>query len=80
MKRYHMMLDVAGAIRNRSFKGFPNRKTGGWLTPKEAERRLRLLAAHGVKLIPMGDGPCPDFSQETGCPGHEVEDKQEERR
>lgn len=73
-----MRMDIAGAIRNRAFRGYTD-DAGNPVDPKIVEQELRAMLARGVKFMVMG-GPCPDFSQETGCPGHELETTKEERQ
>lgn len=64
----HVCVDVAGALRNKSFYGLSGddgRILGRW----EAQRELERLAAEGVKVIPAHG--CDDFDPIQGCLGHE---------
>lgn len=70
-RSYHLGLDVAGAIRNRHFGGFHDDQ-GRPFSKRRAEKELQYLLVKGVKMIPLCDPcDCPNFDNETGCPGHE---------
>lgn len=64
--RFHVSVDVAGALRNRSFHGLS--QDGKTLSSAEAATALRRLQADGVKLLPS-EG-CDNFDEERGCRGH----------
>lgn len=63
----HMCLDIAGALKNKIFKGFMT-DDGMELSEREAEKQLEKLKAKGVKVMPLGK--CDGFDDQTGCPGH----------
>jgi protein gp37 len=63
----HCCMDVAGAIRNRSFDGL--QKEGRSLNRREAEDELLRILATGVRVLPMSDD-CDAFDDQKGCPGH----------
>lgn len=65
-RRTHMRLDIAGAIRNRAFRGFE--ENGRELHPEVAEAKLRDMLAQGQRYMPLG--ACDAFSPLEGCPGH----------
>jgi protein gp37 len=64
---YHVCADVAGMLRNRSFRGLAD-NDGRPMAPAAAKAELERLLANGVKLIPSGG--CNDFNPEKGCRGH----------
>jgi len=66
---HHMCVDVAGALRNRSFSGMLDADTGRELTRAEAKAALEKLLAQGVRVLPMAK-ECDGFSDQKGCPGH----------
>lgn len=65
--RYHMRMDIKGALMNKSFKGFTDGK-GNPLSPKMAEAHLRILDYNGQKYLKIGD--CDNWDEEKGCLGH----------
>ncbi len=65
--KYHMRLDIKGAIRNKSFKGFTDDK-GNSLPPKIAEAQLKIMDYEGKRYMKIGD--CDNWSEEEGCLGH----------
>lgn len=71
MRRLHLCMSVSGALKNRSFEGLTDDK-GRPLSRAMAEFELRRLQDAGVKVIPVSKD-CEGFSDQTGCPGHEVE-------
>lgn len=78
--KLHVSLDVAGAIRG--FKpGYWRRSMkdseGRYLTPTEVKDWLLEQLAHGKRRVPFGD-PCEGFSHETGCPGHESDESDDD--
>lgn len=64
---YHLRLSVAGAIKNKMFKGFTDNE-GKTLPPKIAEARLKILRYEGKKYLKIGE--CDNWSEEEGCLGH----------
>lgn len=71
--RYHMHLDVAGALINmtdRELDGLFERVPAGEpLTATEARRVLAVHLANGRHVIPLS--ACEGFDYGgTGCPGH----------
>ncbi len=68
-----MRINIAGAVRNKAFKGFT--ENGHDLTPKQAEDRLRLMLYEGKKFMCMGQ--CPDSVPGKGCSGHVDSSKME---
>lgn len=67
---FHIHLDIEGAIRNGSCKGFTD-EHGHPVRPAVARDMLRLKLARGEKYLLVGKtSECPNFSPETGCPGH----------
>ncbi|MBS1702874.1 MAG: phage Gp37/Gp68 family protein [Armatimonadetes bacterium] len=65
--KHHMSVSIEGALRNRSFDGFTD--DNGKLMPRQVvEAELYRLHSEGKKLLPMAN--CPDFDDQTGCPGH----------
>lgn len=73
MTRYHIRLDIRGALRNwntRKFEGVINDEFGHLMPAKAAKEQLQILLTHGVNFLPVGK--CDGFdSAEKGCPGHE---------
>lgn len=71
--RYHVHLDVAGALINMTDKEldglFERVPAGESLTATEARRVLTDHLANGRHVIPLG--ACEGFDYGgTGCPGH----------
>lgn len=66
-QKFHMALDIEGALRNRMYDGFT--ESGKPVPVAEVEAELRERKAAGEKLFPMAT--CEGFSPKTGCPGHE---------
>lgn len=73
---YHLGLDIRGAIQNGEFRHgllgmFRDAET---LEPLTADEILAMLLDHvaaGHRLLPCCSAEeCPDFSFQTGCPGH----------
>jgi protein gp37 len=64
----HVSLDVAGALRNKSFYGLSG-EDGRMLGKREAQRELERLASEGVKMVPSHG--CNDFDPAHGCRGHQ---------
>ncbi len=63
----HCCMDVAGALRNRSFDGLC--KDGRSLTRREGQAELQRILATGVRVVPMSD-ECDNFDDQRGCQGH----------
>ncbi len=73
----------------RGLLGFPNRKLEKeWrgtfsvdgrklMTAEEIRDCLMDQLSVGREVLPMGP-PCPGFDYKTGCPGHPVDDQDEE--
>lgn len=59
----HLKMDIAGAIRNKSFRGFTD--NGRPMRPMDAEVELRRRLAAGEKYFQMCD--CRDFDPQAGC-------------
>lgn len=70
-RRYHLRLDVRGALRNRSFDCLAH-DDGRPMSRSEAKAELESLLARGVEFIPAGD--CEGFYPEGHCPGHPVDE------
>ncbi len=70
-KRYHLKIDLAGAVRNKDFRGFAD-EHGHPLRPAVVRDMMRLKMAHGEKFMLVGDASeCPEFDAKGGgCPGH----------
>ncbi len=76
MTTIHLQLDIAGTIRNGNFKGFTD-ANGHAIRPAVARDMLRLKLARGERFMLVGDPKgCPNFSPQTGCPGHPDEKAQ----
>jgi hypothetical protein len=72
----HMSCNIAGLIRNtgkKSMKGFFTLDNGKDCTDKEARDYLAECQTKGWRLVPFGK--CEGFDYQTGCPGHEVKEK-----
>lgn len=80
-RRFHMCLDVRGALTNWQLKDFRNmfkHEDGRTMTPLEAKAQLLEELSHGRNFIPFGK--CDNFDhKEHGCQGHPVEQVLEER-
>ena len=68
--KIHLKMDVANAIRNKSFSGFTC-EDGKPATRAEAKAFLMDHLDKGHRFIPICDpAECPNFDFLTGCPGH----------
>lgn len=77
----HMSTNIEGMLRN--FKGkkitFLDDDEGNPLSDREARILIAELQAKGHKLIPCGD--CDGFDPfGKGCPGHEILQKNENKK
>jgi hypothetical protein len=71
-RHIHMALNIDGALQHGKLNYFT--ENGQPVRPAVARDILKLKLARGEKLMLMGDPKeCPDFSPETGCPGHPCE-------
>lgn len=68
--RWHLQMDISGALRNRSFHGIQH-ADGKPMTPREAEAELLNLRDAGWKYIRVGN-MCETFDSRLGCPGHRM--------
>ncbi|MEL6236969.1 MAG: hypothetical protein AAFO57_00385 [Pseudomonadota bacterium] len=89
MRRYHLCLDVEGALQNIKFpSGYRGMfiDNGRELTPREARDTLRIESMKGRKVIPMSkecgaacqhaESGCTGFDYSGGgCPGHRVNEE-----
>lgn len=69
--RYHMCLDVRGALMNwddRRMRGVFQHDDGRPMTVFEAKQTLMDEIAKGRKVIPCA--PCDNFDYQRGCQGH----------
>jgi hypothetical protein len=66
--KFHVKLDIEGALKNRSFGGFVN-TDGSKAHWKQVKKFLEDELESGKKYLPFGD--CESFNYQTGCPGHE---------
>jgi len=75
MKRYHMSLNVRGALVNWSDDDLATllqHDDGSPMTAREAKLALLDELAKGHEVIPMSEA-CEGFDYSgRGCPGHEV--------
>ena len=78
--RYHVSIDCEGAIQNAKYlKGCITTDEGKTLnTVKEVRDFFREQLALGRKVIPCGD--CDNFDYQTGCKGHVIEEKENDRQ
>lgn len=78
----HFCIDIRGFIKNNRFpkgyRGVFQHDDGTPMDPNEAREFLFDELAKGRKVIPCG--PCDNFSYETGCGGHPVQDETEDIR
>jgi hypothetical protein len=68
--RYHMCLDIRGAITRGLLKGFQH-DDGREMTEDEAREALFDELAKGRKVIPLS--ACDNFDYQDGCQGHPTE-------
>lgn len=71
-KRFHLRVDLRGALLNRAFDCFRH-DDGRPMHPDEARSEIRSLLARGVKFVPVGE--CEGFYPEGRCPGHPMEEE-----
>lgn len=64
----HLCLNIAGALRRRSLKGWFTDDEGREMSDREARDHLRMEQHKGHRVIPMGK--CDNFDYQTGCKGH----------
>lgn len=75
-RRFHMCLDVRGALTNwrqKDFRTMFKHDDGRTMTPDEAKAELLEQLSRGHNFIPFGT--CDNFDyKEHGCMGHPVEE------
>lgn len=72
MKRsVHVCQSVRGALKNWDKKDWEHVAKQNGKTVVGVKEWFRIKEFEGVKVIPIGDR-CEGFSDETGCPGHEI--------
>ncbi len=70
MTRYHLALDVRGALKqdNKFLRGLMTDDLGRTLTANEVKDELMDALAAGKLFLPIGD--CNNFDDQRGCLGH----------
>ena len=71
-KRYHMGVDVRGALmrwRAKEWRGVCKRDNGTPMTPQEAKQAFLDELAQGHEIIPYGR--CDNWDWKQGCQGHD---------
>lgn len=71
--RFHVKMDIEGALKNRSFQGFVN-EDGTKAHWRKVEKYLKEELAAGKIYLPFGE--CEGFDFKNGCPGHPTEKDQ----
>lgn len=69
--KYHLALNVDGALRNMSDRelcGMFQFPDGTPMTAHQARQSLRIEQNKGRRVIPLS--PCDNFDYEKGCQGH----------
>jgi hypothetical protein len=77
----HLSVDIAGMLRNygrKSMRGLIKEDNGAEWTDAMVRKYLKECLAKGWKLLPVGK-ECEGYSHETGCPGHEIKDEDNEK-
>lgn len=64
MNEVHMRLDIRGALRSKSFRGFTH-PDGTPMRRVEVADHLKMLLAKGHQFLPVGN--CPHFDVKSGC-------------
>lgn len=75
-KTIHMCVDIQGSLNrsDRELRGMYRADDGSTPSAREIREWLKLQLAQGKRVLPM-DKPCEGWSDQTGCPGHVIEDK-----
>ncbi len=76
--KYHLCIDISGALRNWTAKNFARYYFGSVLhddgrsmTHAEAIFMLKENRAMGRRVLPIGE--CDNFDYQNGCMGHPAE-------
>lgn len=78
MKRIHCCISCEGGIAHAKYlKGNMTVDGKTLKTVKEVRDFFRGQLAMGRKVVPMGD--CDNFDYQTGCKGHVIEEKGNDR-
>lgn len=72
-RRFHLRIDVRGALRNRSFDWYQH-DDGRPMSRAEAKAELESLLARGIEFIPASS-ECDGFYPDGQCPGHPIDEK-----
>lgn len=70
----HMCQSVAGAIANWTRRDWATVAAENGTTADRLKEKFRIMEFEGVKVIPFGK-PCEGFSDQTGCPGHPINEE-----
>jgi hypothetical protein len=76
VRQIHVCQSIRGALQHWNARDF--RAAFPTMTTQEARDLLFDCATKGWLVLPFGE-PCEGFSHQTGCPGHEVADRPDER-
>lgn len=73
MKRHiHMSQSVPGALKNWDKKMWEAVADDNGTTADRLKEKFRILEFKGVKVIPLNGVYCEGYSDQDGCPGHEI--------
>ena len=70
-RRIHISQSVDGALANWKARDWKMIAKDNGVSVSQAKKYFAVKQAEGVKRLPIGPR-CKGFSDETGCPGHEV--------
>lgn len=70
----HLCQSVSGALRNWTKDIWDSVGAQNNMTGNQMKEKFRIMEFEGKKVIPFGKA-CDGFSYETGCPGHEKQEK-----
>lgn len=71
-RHIHLCLDIRGAISGTGWK-FVSATGGRSVKKAEAIEWLMDRLGEGKRVLPLG--PCEGFDYQTGCPGHEEQER-----
>lgn len=77
-KTIHVCVSIKGALQNWSKGEWAHLAKANNMTVDAAIEQFRIMDFEGKKVLPFGPA-CEGFSYESGCPGHEAKEPQDEK-
>lgn len=70
---HHFCQDVRGALKNWNKQQWTDVAADNNMSVVACKEWFRIKEFEGVKVIPIGQR-CEGFSDQTGCPGHPIDE------